>query len=247
MTGGGPLRVMVKISGEALASGSSGVFSDAAISSVVKEILKLQETGAEIACVVGGGNIFRGSVSSDWNIERVEADNVGMLGTIANGILLRAKIEATSDIEVRLMSALTIPQIGEPYIRRRATRHLEKNRIVLLCGGIGEPYLTTDYPSVQRAIELDCDCVLAMKNGIDGVYDSDPRKNDDARLYKSLTFEKAIKDRLTFMDQAALVLAQQHSMRVHVVGFDQSGAAGRVLNGEQIGTTISDEAGVTYY
>ncbi|MHA6344909.1 UMP kinase [Roseivivax sp. CAU 1761] len=238
---------MVKISGEALASGAAGVFSDSAISAVVEEVLKLHRSGAEVACVIGGGNIFRGSVSSDWNIERVEADNVGMLGTIANGILLRAKVEAISDVEVRLMSALTIPQIGEPYIRRRAARHLEKRRLVLLCGGIGEPYLTTDYPSVQRAIELDCDCVLAMKNGIDGVYESDPRKNPDARLYKTLTFEKAIKDRLTFMDQAALVLAQQHRMKVHVVGFDQPGAAERVLKGEELGTTLSDEGSVTYY
>lgn len=241
------MRVLVKVSGEALSRGSEGVFSDLAITAVVNQLIRLHEHGMDVVVVVGGGNIFRGSSSSDWEIERVEADNVGMLGTIANGILLRAKLEAISEIEIRLMSAVGIPQIGESYIRRRAMRHLDRRRLVLLCGGIGEPYVTTDYPSIQRSIELKCDCVLAFKNGIDAVYDSDPRTNPDAKRFRSISVERAITEALGFMDRSALVLAEQNDVKIHVVGFDQSDAAVRAVEGGAVGTVISKNSPVEYY
>ncbi|MEP3784331.1 MAG: UMP kinase [Ascidiaceihabitans sp.] len=241
------MRVLVKISGEALASGASGVFSDEAITQVVDQLLFLHSNNIDLAVVVGGGNIFRGSSSSDWNIERAEADNVGMLGTIVNGILLRAKFEAASNVPIRLMSAVDIPQIGEKYVRRRAKRHLEKRRIVILTGGIGEPYLTTDYPSVQRAVELGCETVLAVKNGIDAVYESDPAENPDARKFSSLTFEHAIKESLGFMDRAALVLAEQHDMKIRVLGFENQQAALEALKDGKIGTTVTRTGPISYH
>ncbi len=241
------MRVLVKVSGEALAQGSEGVFSDKAISRVVKNLVNLAESDVEVIVVVGGGNIFRGSSSLDWNIERVEADNVGMLGTIANGILLRAKLEATSDIQVRLMSAVDIPQIGEKYIRRRALRHLERSRLILLCGGIGEPYLTTDYPSIQRAIELECDRVICLKNGIDGVYDSDPKTNPDAKKYRSLSIENAITNSLGFMDRAALVLAQQHAVEIQVLGMDSDISLQDAIKSPTNGTYVTRNGEITFY
>lgn len=241
------MRLLVKVSGEALAEGSSGVFSDEAISRVTKYLVSLASNGNEVVVVVGGGNIFRGTTSSDWNIERVEADNVGMLGTIANGILLRAKIEATSDVEVRLMSAVDIPAIGEKYIRRRALRHLERGRLVLLSGGIGQPYVTTDYPSVQRAVELDCNSVLCLKNGIDGVYDSDPKVNPEARRYRTLSIETAIANSLGFMDRAALVLAKQHDVHIHVIGVDTGVSVLEAVNSGTVGTRVSRDAESAFY
>lgn len=241
------MRALVKVSGEALAQGSEGVFSDAAISRVVKHLVTLAENDFEVVVVVGGGNIFRGNSSNEWNIERVEADNVGMLGTIANGILLRAKLEATSDIQVRLMSAVDIPQIGEKYIRRRALRHLERNRLVLLCGGIGEPYVTTDYPSVQRAVELDCDRVICLKNGIDGVYDSDPKTNAQAKKYRTLSIETAITDSLGFMDRSALVLAQQHAVEIQVIGIDSDSSLLDAVKSSTVGTRVTRDGEITFY
>jgi uridylate kinase len=241
------MRLLVKVSGEALAEGSAGVFSDAAISRVCSHLVALAERGHEVAVVVGGGNIFRGTSSSDWNIEHVEADNVGMLGTIANGILLRAKVEATSDIEVRLMSAVDIPAIGEKYIRRRALRHLEKGRLVILSGGIGQPFVTTDYPSVQRAVELECASVLCLKNGIDGVYDSDPKTNPDAKRYRTLSIETAITNSLGFMDRSALVLAKQHNVHVHVIGVDTGIDVVDAVASDAVGTRVSRDAESKFY
>lgn len=241
------MRLLVKVSGEALAEGASGVFSDDAISRVTEYLVSLATNGHEVVVVVGGGNIFRGTTSSDWNIERVEADNVGMLGTIANGILLRAKIEATSDVEVRLMSAVDIPAIGEKYIRRRALRHLERGRLVLLSGGIGQPYVTTDYPSVQRAVELDCNSVLCLKNGIDGVYDSDPKLNADARRYRTLSIETAITNSLGFMDRSALVLAKQHDVQIHVIGVDSGTSVLEAVNSDTVGTRVSRDTESAFY
>ncbi len=241
------MRLLVKVSGEALAEGASGVFSDDAISRVTKYLVSLASNEHEVVVVVGGSNIFRGTTSSDWNIERVEADNVGMLGTIANGILLRAKIEATSDVEVRLMSAVDIPAIGEKYIRRRALRHLERGRLVLLSGGIGQPYVTTDYPSVQRAVELDCNSVLCLKNGIDGVYDSDPKTNAGARRYRTLSIETAIANSLGFMDRAALVLAKQHDVHIHVIGVDTETSVLEAVHSDTVGTRVSRDAESAFY
>jgi uridylate kinase len=160
-----------------------------------------------------------------------------MLGTVINGVLLRAALTAAG-IEARLMSAVPIPSFSEPYIRLRAVRHLEKGRVIILAGGIGQPYVTTDYPASQRAIETRCQAVLAAKNGIDGVYDSDPRKNGAARRYVTLSSDDAIQQDLKAMDQSALLLARDHGIPVHIFNFDLKGAALRICNGEDLGTLV---------
>jgi len=232
-------RVLLKLSGAAMAAGSrTSPFERGAIDHIVSELLKLLQAGIEVVTVVGGGNVFRGNLAEEWGIEQAEADNMGMLGTVINGVMLRAAIAAGADVDVRLMSAVPIPSVAEPYIRLRAIRHLEKGRVVILAGGIGQPYVTTDYPAVQRAIETRCDAVLAAKHGIDGVFDSDPRTNPDALRYRTLASDDAIQKDLRAMDQSALLLARDHGLPVHVFNFDLEDAPLRIVGGEDIGTLV---------
>ena len=231
-------RVLLKLSGAAMAGGDrTKTFHRDAIDHLVAQILSLRDLGIDVVTVVGGGNIFRGNLASEWNIEQAEADQMGMLGTVINGVLLRAALDAT-ELEVRLMTAMPIPSVAEPYIRLRAIRHLEKGRVVIMAGGIGQPYVTTDYPAAQRAIETRCEAVLAAKHGIDGVYDADPNKFPDARRYISLPSDEAIRNDLRAMDQSALLLARDHGVPVHVFNFDLDGAARRICLGEDIGTLV---------
>ena len=231
-------RVLLKLSGAAMGGGAEHTFSHQSIKHIVNEVQGLRGAEVEVALVVGGGNIFRGNLAPEWQIERAEADNMGMLGTVINGVLLRAALTAAG-IEARLMSAVPIPSFSEPYIRLRAVRHLEKKRVIILAGGIGQPYVTTDYPAAQRAIETRCDAVLAAKNGIDGVCDSDPKKNVNARRYLTLSSDDAIHQDLKAMDQSALLLARDHGVPVHIFNFDSKGAAVRICNGEDVGTLVA--------
>ncbi len=233
-------RVLVKLSGAAMAGGDkTTTFQRVAIEHIVSELLQLRRSGVEVVTVVGGGNIFRGNLAEEWGIEQAEADNMGMLGTVINGVLLRAALSgAGDDVDVRLMSAVPIPSVAEPYIRLRAVRHLEKGRVVILAGGIGQPYVTTDYPAVQRAIETRCDAVLAAKHGIDGVFDADPKTNPDARQYATLASDDAIRKNLRAMDQSALLLARDHGLPVHVFNFDLVNAPLRIARGEDLGTLV---------
>jgi len=231
-------RVLVKLSGAAMAGGDrTAPFQRQAIDHIVNELLKLRQAAVEVVTVVGGGNIFRGNLAEEWRIEQAEADNMGMLGTVINGVMLRAAMEAQK-VDVRLMSAVPIPSVAEPYIRLRAIRHLEKGRVVILAGGIGQPYVTTDYPAVQRAIETRCDAVLAAKHGIDGVFDADPKTNPDARRYQTLASDDAIRQNLRAMDQSALLLARDHGLPVHVFNFDLADAPLRLASGEDLGTLV---------
>jgi uridylate kinase len=234
-------RVLLKLSGAAMGGGAEHTFSHEAIKHIVNEVQALRTAGVEVALVVGGGNIFRGNLAPEWQIERAEADNMGMLGTVINGVLLRAALTAVS-LEARLMSAVPIPSFAEPYIRLRAVRHLEKGRVIILAGGIGQPYVTTDYPASQRAIETRCEAVLAAKHGVDGVYDSDPKKNPGARRYLTLSSDDAIRQDLKAMDQSALLLARDHKIPVHIFNFDAKGAALRICQGEDVGTHVARNA-----
>jgi len=232
------MRILLKASGQTLA-GSQGFGLDPdAVLALAQEIIEASER-AEVAVVVGGGNILRGSESESFGIDRVEADNVGMLGTAINGVILRGAITAQSNRDVRLMSALPMTSVAEPYIRLRAMRHLEKGRIVVLACGIGQPFVTTDYPSVQRAVELEADVLLAAKNGVDGVYDSDPAINPDAERYSVLSFEEAIAKGITVMDPAAFILAAEHNMAIRVFDSSAKGAIASILAGEPVGTLVS--------
>ncbi|MFC7639778.1 uridine monophosphate kinase [Streptosporangium lutulentum] len=159
------------------------------------EVIEVRKLGVEIAIVVGGGNVFRGSRSDAWGIDRVEADNIGMMATVINSLLLRGKLNAMGERDVRVMTAIPIDRVAEPFIRLRAVHHLEKGAMLILACGIGQPFLTTDYPSVQRALELGADGLLVAKHGVDGVYDSDPCVDPGARRFERLTYDEVLDSR----------------------------------------------------
>lgn len=235
-------RVLLKISGGAIGGDTGGVFDATAIEHIVRQILSAHELGVEVVAVVGGGNIFRGRVSEAWKIERAEADNIGMLGTLINAVMLRAALKAHTDCDVRVMSAFPIPSMAEPYIRLRADRHLKKGSVVIVGGGNGQPFVTTDYPAAQRAVELQCQAILAAKKGIDGVYTADPNLDASAQKYETLSFDDVLRLDIRVMDQSALLLARDHGIPIHVFGFDQNGSVGKICRGEQVGTLISAQA-----
>jgi len=232
-------RVVVKLSGEALA-GAAGTGADpASLARVADEVLSVHELGVQVAVVVGGGNYFRGRMADGWGISRAEADNIGMLGTVMNALMLRGALTARTEADVRVMTAVPIHSVAEPFIRLRAVHHLERGMIVVLAGGIGQPYVTTDYPAVQRALELDADALLVAKHGVDGVYDSDPKHNPDAKRYTSLTYDEALAAGVRIMDTSAFVLANEQSLTMHVFDVGAVGVMRGICEGLELGTRIS--------
>jgi uridylate kinase len=232
-------RILVKLSGGALAGDTSWGFEPRAVNHIADEVLALYRAGIEVGVVVGGGNIFRGELGEQWGIERAEADNIGMLATIINGLMLRGALNARSEgVDVRVMTAIPINAVAEPYIRLRAISHLENRRIVVLVAGTGNPYVTTDYPAVQRALELRAQALLAAKNGVDGLYTADPRRNPEARRYRTVAYDTVIRENLRALDQSAVLLARDHGLPVHLFDFDLTGAMGRLCRGEDVGTLI---------
>ena len=232
-------RVVVKLSGEALA-GASGTGADpASLARVADEVLSLHQIGVQVAVVVGGGNYFRGRMAEGWGISRAEADNIGMLATVMNGLMLRGALTARTDADVRVMTAMPITSVAEPCIRLRAANHLARNKIVVLAGGIGQPYVTTDYPAVQRALELDADALLVAKHGVDGVYNCDPRTNPDAVRYTTLTYDEAIAADIRVMDTSAFVLANEQGLTMHVFDVAALGVMRGICEGEELGTRIT--------
>src|SRR3984885_5817118 len=204
--------VVVYLCGDELARPAASGVDPASLSRVAEEVLSVHDLGVQVAVVVGGGNYFRGRMADGWGISRAEADNIGMLGTVMNALMLRGALTARTDADVRVMTAVPIHSVAEPFIRLRAVQHMERGFIVVLAGGIGQPYVTTDYPAVQRALELDADALLVAKHGVDGVYDSDPRHNPGAVRYTSLTYEEAIAADIKVMDTSAFVLANEQSL-----------------------------------
>ncbi len=232
-------RVVVKLSGEALA-GAAGTGADpASLARVSDEVLSLHNIGVQVAVVVGGGNYFRGRMADGWGISRAEADNIGMLGTLMNALMLRGALTARTDADIRVMTAVPIHSVAEPFIRLRAVHHLERGMIVVLAGGIGQPYVTTDYPAVQRALELDADALLVAKNGVDGVYDSDPKVNPDARRFATLPYEEAIASDIRVMDTSAFVLANEQALTMHVFDVAAVGVMKSICEGGEDGTRIT--------
>ncbi len=234
-------RIMMKLSGGALSGGGGWGFDPAAINHIADEILELHGHGIEVAVMVGGGNIFKGQLAETWAIERAEADNIGMMATVINSLLLRGVLEARGEFEVRVMTAIPINTVAEPYIRLRAIRHLEHGAIVILAAGTGNPYVTTDYPAVQRALELRAETLLSAKNGTDGVYTSDPRRDPSARRYRVISYNRVIADNLQVMDQSAVLLARDHTLPIHIFDFDAPGAMLKICQGEEVGTRIGWE------
>jgi uridylate kinase len=232
-------RVVVKLSGEALAGEAGSGADPASLARVADEVLTVRELGVQLAVVVGGGNFFRGRMAAGWGISRAEADNIGILGTVMNALMLRGALTARTGIDVRVMTAVPIQTVAEPFIRLRAIRHLEHGSVVLLAGGIGQPYVTTDYPAVQRALELDADALLVAKRGVDGVYDSDPKLNPNAVRYERLTYDEALAAGVRVMDTSAFVLANEQGLTMHVFDVAAAGAMRQICEGADIGTRIS--------
>jgi uridylate kinase len=234
-------RVVIKVSGAALSGVEPVGLSSPALAHLAGEILAVAALGVEVAVVVGGGNFFRGSLADEWGIDRAEADSIGMLGTVMNSLMLRGVLRAKAGgtREVRVMTAVDIPTVAEPFIRLRALAHLRKGHLVILAGGIGQPYVTTDYPAVQRALELDAEALLVGKHGVDGVYSADPRTDPDATRFAALAYADVIADDLRVMDPTAFILARDHGLPLHVFDVGRTGAMAAIVSGEDVGTRIA--------
>jgi uridylate kinase len=230
-------RIVLKLSGEALA-GARGFGLDAEkVADITSEIADVHKLGVEIAVVVGGGNIFRGVAEQAKEMDRVSADNMGMLSTIINAIALQDALEQRN-VQCRVMTAVFMNQIAEPYIRRRAVRHLEKGRVVIFAAGTGNPYFTTDTAAALRALETGAEAILMAKNGVPGVFDGDPRHDPKAEFLPALTHLQAIERGLRVMDTTALSLCMDNQLPIYVFEL-VPGNVGRVIGGERVGTIIS--------
>jgi uridylate kinase len=227
-------RVLLKISGEALMGSQSFGINPEVLSHVASEIADTARLGVEIAVVVGGGNIFRGENAK--GMDRANADYVGMLATVMNAVSLQGAIER-SGVPTRVQSAIPMSQVAEPYIRRRAIRHLEKGRVVIFAAGTGNPFFTTDTAAALRAVEIGAE-ILLKATKVDGVYDKDPKKHTDARRYHTVTFTDALKQDLGVMDATAFALCRDNEMRMIVFDMTTRGNIQRVVCGEPVGTTI---------
>ncbi|HIA29376.1 MAG TPA: UMP kinase [Candidatus Marinimicrobia bacterium] len=231
-------RILLKLSGEILAGDKGFGVDPAKANLLAQEIKSVADLGLEIGVVIGAGNIIRGEMAAEGGMERVPADYLGMLATIINAITLQDALEKVG-CETRTLSAITISQLAEPYIRRRALRHLEKGRIVIIAGGTGNPYFSTDTAAALRATELGADIVLKGTK-VDGVYDKDPVKHDDAKKYDTLSFQKVIEDGLRVMDLTAVTLCKENNLPIIVFAINNAGSLLTVVQGNSIGTLIKD-------
>ncbi|MHA0034120.1 UMP kinase [Deinococcus sp. PESE-13] len=230
-------RVLLKLSGEFLAGDNGFGISPETTAGLARLIIgALDGTEVELAVVIGGGNLWRGARNGQ-GMDPATADYIGMLGTVMNAMALQDAMEAAGK-PTRIMSAIHMQQVAEPYIRRRAMRHLEKGRVVIFGGGNGAPFFTTDTTSTLRALEIGADVVLMAKNAVDGVYDSDPRKNPDAKRYEQLTHMDVVEQRLEVMDATALTLCMDKGLPIVVFDIFEEGNLARLLRGERVGTLI---------
>jgi uridylate kinase len=233
-------RVLIKLSGEALAGEKGQGIDLAVVSAIAEELKEVHDLGTQIAIVVGGGNLWRGEPASKVGMERSRADYTGMLGTTMNALVLQDALER-SGVQTRVQTAITMQQIAEPYIRGRAIRHLEKGRIVIFAAGTGSPYFSTDTTAALRANEINADAILMGKNGVDGIYDSDPNKNADAVKFTELTHLEILQKGLKVMDSTASSLSMDNNMPLVVLNLNTPGNLKRVVLGEPIGTTVTGE------
>ena len=230
-------RVLLKLSGEALLGKNSYGIDNDRLVVYAEEIKQIHKEGVEIAIVIGGGNIFRGLTGSKDGIDRVQADYMGMLATVINGLALQNALE-NMDIPTRLQSAIKMESIAEPFIKRKATRHLEKGRVVIFASGTGNPYFTTDSAAVLRAIEINADVILKGTR-VDGIYNEDPEKNKEAVKFDNISFEETIKKGLKIMDTTAFTLSKENELPIIVFDMNTKGNLTRVIMGEKVGTKVS--------
>ena len=230
-------RVLLKLSGEALMGNQKYGIDSNTLSSYALEIQSIVQQGCELAIVIGGGNIYRGIQSEESGFDRVQGDHMGMLATIINGMALQSALSSLN-IETRLQTAIRMEQIAEPYIRRRAIRHLEKNRVVIFGGGTGNPYFTTDTAAALRAVEIEADTILKGTR-VDGVYSADPEKDKNAIKFDHISFNKAYDLELKIMDLTAFTLCKENKLPINVFNMNIKGNLQKVCNGETVGTLIN--------
>lgn len=230
-------RILLKLSGEALMGVRQYGIDPKRITEYAQDIKKIVEQGVQVAIVIGGGNIFRGLSGANNGMERVQGDHMGMLATIINGLALQSALE-NEKIETRLQSAIKINEVAEPFIRRRAIRHLEKNRVVIFGGGTGNPYFTTDSAAVLRAIEIEADVILKGTR-VDGIYNADPEKDSSASKYNAISFADVLKKGLKVMDTTAFTLSQENKLPIIVFDMNKKGNLAGIISGKKIGTRVS--------
>ena len=231
-------RVLLKLSGEVF-GGAKGLGVDPdVVQGMAMQIAETVREGAQVAIVIGGGNYFRGAELSQRGMERARADYMGMLGTVMNCLALQDFLEKQG-IDTRVQTAITMGQVAEPYIPRRAIRHLEKGRVVIFGAGAGMPYFTTDTVAAQRALEIGCEALLLAKNGVDGVYSADPRKDPTATMFEHISYAEVLVKGLGVADAAAFSLCQENSLPIIVFNLLEDGNIGRAIRGEKIGTLVA--------
>jgi uridylate kinase len=231
-------RVMLKISGEALMGDQGFGLHPPTVERIAREVQSVHEMGVEICMVIGGGNIFRGLQGSAQGMERTTADYMGMLATVMNALALQSALEGLK-INTRVISAITMNEVAEPYIRRRAVRHLEKKRICIFAAGTGNPYFTTDTAATLRASEMACEAIFKGTK-VDGVYDKDPARHDDATRYETITYDEVLAQHLGVMDASAIALARENSLPIVVFSLDAEGGFKGILDGSGTSTTVRD-------
>lgn len=233
--------IIVKVSGESLADEHDQTILDRSkLSSIASSIKEAHMMGAKIGLVVGAGNIWRGKLANKVGIEQATGDYMGMLGTIINALALQSALEEIG-LSTRVMSSINVPSVSEPYIRRKALSHLEKGRIVIFAGGTGNPFFTTDTTASLRALEMKADAIIMGKNGVEGIYDSDPRLNDDAKFLAKLTYREVIERNLGIMDMTAVTMLEGKGIIIRVFNMDNFSSLTDVLSGQEVGSIIEDE------
>jgi uridylate kinase len=235
-------RVLVKLSGEALMGDLDYGADPDRIAAIAAQVRQVAERGVETAVVVGGGNIYRGMSGAAAGMDRATGDYMGMLATVLNALALQDALEKIG-ANTRVLSAIEISEVAEPYIRRRAMRHLEKGRVVIFAAGTGNPFFTTDTAAALRALEIHAEAILMAKNGVEGVYTADPRKDPDAEFIATITHREAIERQLTVMDSTALSLCMDNRLPIHVFNMDDERNIDRIVCGERVGTVVSTPDG----
>ena len=229
-------RILLKLSGEALMGNNSFGIDSTRLYAYANEIKKIQQAGVEVAIVIGGGNIFRGVSLNNAGLDRVQSDYMGMLGTIINGLALQSALE-NIEIPTRLQTAIKIEAVAEPYIKRKAVRHLEKGRVVIFSAGTGNPFFTTDSAAVLRAIEINAE-VIIKGTRVDGIYNTDPEKNKEAIKFESLSFNEVLHKGIKVMDTTAFTLSKENKLPIIVFDINTKGNLIKIINGEKIGTKV---------
>jgi uridylate kinase len=231
-------RILLKLSGEALMGDRDYGADPERIAAIASQVKDVADRGVEVAVVIGGGNIYRGLGAAASGMDRATGDYMGMLATVLNALAFQDALEKLG-ARTRVQSAITISEVAEPYIRRRAIRHLERGRIVIFAAGTGNPFFTTDTAAALRALEIHAEAILMAKNGVEGVYDADPREQPGARFIAELTHRQAIEQRLAVMDSTALSLCMDNGLPIHVFNMDDERNIDRIVSGERVGTVVS--------